>query len=413
MVVDDLHRGAKVGHAHTRQHRTKDFFLVNLHVGGHVVKQGATHPEAIFTTGTGLRAVKLAAVHQQLCAFGHARIDVALDALACGIGHDGAHLGGQVFAIEHLQGFGALDQLGQDFVGHIAHQHGHADRHAALARRAVACTNQRVHGLVDVGIGHDDQVVFCAAQGLHALAVVRTCFVDVIGNRRRAHKADGFHIGVFQQRVHGFFVALHDVEHAVGQTGFFEQFGHEQRGCRIGRAGFEDEGVARRNGDREHPHGHHHGKVERRDACDHAQRLAHRPVVDAGGDLVGEIALEQLWDAGGKFHDVDAARDFALRVGEHFAVFGGNHVGQLVLVLVEQLQELEHHAGAAQRRGVGPCGEGGLCSGHGLGHFGAVGQRNAARHCTCSGVGHGLAAARSACGDLAADVMTDVRDAHV
>jgi hypothetical protein len=32
-------------------------------------------------------------------------------------------------------------------VGHVAHQHRHADRHAALAGRAVGRADQRVHGL--------------------------------------------------------------------------------------------------------------------------------------------------------------------------------------------------------------------------------------------------------------------------
>jgi hypothetical protein len=103
------------------------------------------------------------------------------------------------------------------------------------------------------------------------------------------------------------------------------------------RAGLEDEAVAGGDGHREHPHRHHHREVEGRDAGHHAERLAHRPVVDAGGDLVGVVALEQLRDAAGEFDDVDAARDFALRVGEDLAVFGGDHVRQLVLVLVQQL----------------------------------------------------------------------------
>ena len=79
-------------------------------------------------------------------------------------------------------------------------------------------------------------------------------------------------------------------------------------------AGLEHEGVAAGDRHREHPHRHHHREVERRDAGDHAERLAQRPVVDAGGDLVGVVALEQLRNAAGELDDVDAARDLALRV---------------------------------------------------------------------------------------------------
>jgi hypothetical protein len=117
------------------------------------------------------------------------------------------------------------------------------------------------------------------------------------------------HVGVHQQRVHGLLVALHHVEHAVGQTRLLEQVGDHQAGAGVDGAGLEHKGVARSNRHREHPHRHHHREVERRDARHHAQRLAQRPVVDAGGDLVGVVALEQLRDAAGKFHDVDAARD--------------------------------------------------------------------------------------------------------
>jgi len=223
--------------------------------------------------------------------------------------------------------------------------------------------------------------------------VVRTGFVDVVGDGRRADKADGFHVGVDQQRVHRLLVALHHIEHAVRQAGLLEQVGDEERGRGVQRAGLEHKGVARGNGHREHPHGHHHREVEGRDARHHAQRLAHGPVVDAGGDLLGVVAFEQLRDAGGELDDLDAARDLALRVGEDFAVLGRDHVGQCVPVLVKQLQELEHHACTAQRRRVGPGREGGLGSGHGLAHLGRIGQGHAAGHGTGGGVGHVLSAA--------------------
>jgi hypothetical protein len=63
---------------------------------------------------------------------------------------------------------------------HIAHQHRHADRHAALAGRAVGRANQGVDRLVNVGVGHHHHVVFRATQGLHAFAVVSAGFVDVV-----------------------------------------------------------------------------------------------------------------------------------------------------------------------------------------------------------------------------------------
>jgi len=79
---------------------------------------------------------------------------------------------------------------------------------------------------------------------------------------------------------------------------------------------------------------------------------------------------------------------------------------------VQQFEELEHHARAAQGRRVSPSRKSGLRSGHGLGHFCGVGQGDLAGHGARGGVGHALAAAGCACGDLAANVMTDVGNAH-
>ncbi|KIT81852.1 hypothetical protein QT19_00070, partial [Staphylococcus aureus] len=135
---------------------------------------------------------------------------------------------------------------------------------------AVGGAHQRVDRTVYIGIRHHHHVVLGATQALHALAVAGARLVDVLGDGGGAGEADGAHVGVFQQRVDRFLVALHHVEHALGQAGFTQQLGHEQRGARIGGAGLEDEGIAGGDGDRVHPHGHHHRKVERRDAGHHA-----------------------------------------------------------------------------------------------------------------------------------------------
>ena len=40
------------------------------------------------------------------------------------------------------------------------------DRHAALAGAAVPGSDQRIDGLIEVGVGHDDHVVLCATEAL-------------------------------------------------------------------------------------------------------------------------------------------------------------------------------------------------------------------------------------------------------
>ncbi len=115
-------------------------------------------------------------------------------------------------------------------------------------------------------------------------------------------------------------VALHDVEHAVGQAGLLEQVGQEQRHGRVLLAGLEHEGVARRDGVGEHPHRHHGGEVERRDAGHDAERLLDGVHVDAARDALRVAALQHGRDAAGELDVLDAARELAGRVAGHLAV---------------------------------------------------------------------------------------------
>ena len=74
---------------------------------------------------------------------------------------------------------------------------------------------------------------------------------------------------------------------------------------------------------REHPHGHHGRKVERRDPGADADRLAHGKGINTGRHAFRILALEQMRDAAGEFHHLQPAGDGALGVGNGFAVFSG------------------------------------------------------------------------------------------
>ena len=52
-------------------------------------------------------------------------------------------------------------------------------------------------------------MVLRTAQRLHALAVVGTRLVDVLGNRRRSDKTQCLDVGMLQQSIHRDLVALH------------------------------------------------------------------------------------------------------------------------------------------------------------------------------------------------------------
>ena len=93
----------------------------------------------------------------------------------------------------------------------------------------------------------------------------------------------------------------------------------------------------------------HRRKVERRDAGDDAERLAHRIEVDAGAGAVGIFALHQMRHAEREFDHLDAALDVALGVGDRLAVLARQRLGHLVVVLGDEVDELHEHAGAALR----------------------------------------------------------------
>ena len=62
--VDQINRTDKVRHAHAAEHRSKNFFFVNAHVGGDVVEQRAAYPVTIFTACARVFACEFATINQ-------------------------------------------------------------------------------------------------------------------------------------------------------------------------------------------------------------------------------------------------------------------------------------------------------------------------------------------------------------
>ena len=102
------------------------------------------------------------------------------------------------------------DQL----VAGVADRDGHGDRHAPLARRTIGRAHQCLRGELRIRVGHHDHVILCAAQRLHALAVLGCRFIDVLRHRRRSHEADGRDIRIREQDVDRLAIAVDDIEHA-------------------------------------------------------------------------------------------------------------------------------------------------------------------------------------------------------
>ena len=165
--------------------------------------------------------LEVTAINLEARAFGNADIDIGLDLGEVLFGDDGTKIGCRIKRGTNFEAFNARNKrLDQTIRRCFTNRNRNRNRHAALARRAIACAHQRVDDLIHIGIGHDDHVVLRATKALHALTGCCATGVDIFGNRRGADKADGLHIRIIKQRIHRFFVALHDIEDACGQTGF-------------------------------------------------------------------------------------------------------------------------------------------------------------------------------------------------
>src|SRR5207248_2001688 len=92
------------------------------------------------------------------------------------------------------------------------------------------------------------------------------------------------------------------------------------------------------------------GEVERRDSGDDAERLADRVDVDARRGLLAELALEQLGDAAAVLDHLEPAGDLTLGVREHLAVLGGQELGDLGPVPVDEVADAEEELRAAGER---------------------------------------------------------------
>src|SRR5690625_4529128 len=255
---------------------------------------------------------------------GHA--DHALPGLG---GDHRRHVGGRVIARAdgELLGLG-LDRR-QELLVDVADGDGHRDGHAALAGGAERTGGHLCGGELDVGIGHDHGVVVGSAQGLDALAGRGGGGVDVLGDGGGADEGDRGDALVGAQGIDHGLAAVDDLEDAVGQSGLRVEAGGGGGGRGGAGGGGGGGGGGGRGGGTVHPERDHRGEVERGDPGDHAQGLAHGVGVHAGGDVLGEAALEVLGDGGGELQGLQAASDLALGVADGLAVLAGDRHGDL------------------------------------------------------------------------------------
>ena len=149
-------------------------------------------------------------------------------------------------------------------------------------------------------------------------------------------------------------VAGDDVEQAVGKAGLLVEASNDQRGAGDDRGDLEDEGVARGQSDRVHPHGDHGREVEGADAGDDADGLTQGVHVHTGRGLVSELTLEGGVDSAGEVDGLATAGDLTEGVAVGLATLAHDGVGDLVLMLDDELAELEHDVHALGQGGATP-----------------------------------------------------------
>ena len=170
--------------------------------------------------------IECAAIHANGRALRHAAINVAAHFVAMLGSNQWPHFRFGIHAVANHNIFHFWREFGDEFVRHfVAHYNRDGNRHAALTRRAISRAHQGICRHVQIRIGHNQHVIFRAAQRLHALVVIGCGCVNIFGDGRGADKADGLDFGVMQQCVHRHFIAMHHVKHTVRQARFFHQFG--------------------------------------------------------------------------------------------------------------------------------------------------------------------------------------------
>ncbi len=189
---------------------------------------------------------------------------------------------------------------------------------------------------------------------LAALPGLRRARVDVLRDRCGADEPNGLDVGIAQDGVHRFLVAIHHVQHTWRQSGLQEQLSNAERhrGVALGR--LKDHRIAASQGGASLPQWNHSRKVEWRDAGHDTQGLTHGVDIDARARTVGILTLEKMRDTDRELHHLQSALDIALGIGDRFAVLAGQQGRQRILLPGDQFKEFHQHAGAALRIGRRP-----------------------------------------------------------
>ena len=104
--------------------------------------------------------------------------------------------------------------------------------------------------------------------------------------------------------VDGHFVAVNDIQNTSGCPCLHHQLGQTQRHTRVFFRGFQQKSAAGGDGNAEHPHRDHGGKVKWGNARHYTYGLAHAVDIDARPGTLGVLALAQVGYTASEFDDI-------------------------------------------------------------------------------------------------------------
>src|SRR4029077_13188587 len=165
----------------------------------------------------------VASIQDGFCALAHTSGDQRFDALLAFFADDRSHLNAGFETVADANRRSRVgDGVAECFLGFA---NGDGDRYckatlAGAAKRAVA---DDLGGEFHIGVGQNDDVIFCAALALHAFAAGCGARVDMPGNGGGTYKTDGTNLRMVTEGVHDFFSAVDQIYDAFGQAGFFQE----------------------------------------------------------------------------------------------------------------------------------------------------------------------------------------------
>ncbi len=221
VAVDEIGGLVVAARAHHAEHRPEDFVLCRWSCPGHAVEQRAAEEEAALVA----LQLKPAPVDDQLGAFAHALADETLDA-ALGLCGDrpapsrtlGRWQGrpsscGSWAPAPRPDGLAVFSPTGT--ATEIAMQRSPAEPKPAPISASTAWSMS--------ASGMTIMWFLAPPSACTRLPAAVPRAIDVLGDRRRADEAHRLDVGMVEDRVDGFLVAVDDVEHAGREAGLLEQ----------------------------------------------------------------------------------------------------------------------------------------------------------------------------------------------